>query len=133
MKVNWWPFALIFYTDNLPVDSAVPPTWRLAGTQRGFIVSLRPEYRGDEGLLAHELVHIGQAWRLLMIGHALLYLFNRRYKLWAEVQAYREQMRHPDRKGNYMDLDSAVRRLRSPRYGFDLTEVQARAALLRID
>jgi len=140
MKINWWPFALIFYTDNLPEDPAVPPTWRLAGCASNFIVRIRPEYRGDEGLLAHELVHIGQGWKLLMIGHSLLYRFSAKYRLWAEVSAYKVQMLHPNGRGNlsrdtgefsreYLSVERAARHLMSPRYKFNLTFEEAKSLL----
>lgn len=104
---------LIFYTDRLPAG--------VAGCAWGFLIFIRPVYRADAGIHAHEVIHIEQFWRagivcLMLIGgiahacgwplwlcltglaaHQLLYRFVHDYRLWAEVTAYREQLRHyPD-------------------------------------
>lgn len=82
-----WP--LVFYTDKLLPSGS-------AGVMRIFLlpcIFIRPTYRGDEGLLAHELAHVRQAWRRLLVPHSLLYLFSDDYRLTCEVEAYREQLR----------------------------------------
>lgn len=78
---------MIFYTNSLIPKGAVV-------CARGPFIFIRPEYRGDTGLLAHEQVHVRQAWRGLLIIHALCYLLSPRYKLECEVEAYREQAKH---------------------------------------
>lgn len=86
----------------------------------GPIILVRPDKRGDAGLLAHEVEHIKQwavlsaitcaliavaglhiglingvpAWSIFPIGlglHAMLYSLLPEYRLWAEVNAYRVQ------------------------------------------
>ncbi len=83
----------VFYTNfGVPKNSA--------GGARGPFIFIRPEYRGDAGLLAHEKVHVKQWLRTIYsLGavHSLLYLFSDRYKLACEVEAYRQQAKHyPD-------------------------------------
>lgn len=77
----------VFYTSfGVPKKSA--------GCARGPLIFIRPEYKGDAGLLAHEKVHVKQWLRTIYsLGavHALLYLFSDKYKLACEVEAYRAQ------------------------------------------
>ena len=77
----------VFYT-NFGV-----PKWA-AGCARGPLIFIRPQYKGDAGLVAHEQVHVRQAFIGLFIVHAWLYLLSDRYKLWCEVAAYKEQAKH---------------------------------------
>jgi len=80
-----WP--LTFYTDfGVPQGSA--------GATRGPVVFIMPSHKADEGLYRHELTHVKQAFLGLFIGHALLYALVPPYRLWCEVQAYREQSRY---------------------------------------
>ena len=76
---------LLVYTDRLPQNSN--------GCANGPIIRIRPAYEGDEGLLAHEKVHVSQWWRTLGF-HSLLYLVSKKYRLQAEVEAYREQLKY---------------------------------------
>ena len=62
--------------------------------------------------------------------HELLYYFVRRYRMWGEAQAYREQMRHPDRNGNLLTLDGAAARLADEGlYHLGITVDQARGVI----
>lgn len=80
---------MIFYTDRFVPDGS-------AGCARGPAIFIRPQYKGDVGLLEHEKVHRWQWLRTLGI-HSFLYLFFSEYRLAAEVEAYKEQARHyPD-------------------------------------
>lgn len=64
--------------------------------------------------------------------HEMLYYTVRRYRMWAEVQAYREQMRYPDRHGEHLSLGGAVARLAdSQLYRLGITVEQALEVLLR--
>lgn len=78
--------ALVIYTERLPEG--------FGGCANAMIVRIRPKYEGDEGLLQHELTHVKQAYRLLILFHALLYLFCDSYRLRAEVEAYRKQLEY---------------------------------------
>jgi len=64
-----------------------------AGATRGPFIFVRPEYRHDKGLIAHEKVHRWQWWRTLGI-HSFLYLFVEDYRLRAEIEAYKVQMEY---------------------------------------
>jgi hypothetical protein len=88
-----WP--LTFYTNfGVPQGSA--------GATRGPVIFIRPEKRGDEGLYRHELTHVRQSLAGLLVVHALLYLLVPRYRLWCEVQAYREQLKYsPGREARF--------------------------------
>jgi hypothetical protein len=66
------------------------PTGFAAITLWPFIL-IRPEYKGNEGLKAHEEVHWQQAWTSLFLFYPL-YLFSKSYRLKVEVAAYREQL-----------------------------------------
>lgn len=93
---------------------------RVAGYTTGPVIWIKPRYKDDRGLIEHELVHVYQ-WYMWMfpmlilaavlypnpsyiyavagaIGLAgLVYLLVPKYKLWAEVQAYKEQAKwYPD-------------------------------------
>jgi len=76
---------LIIYTDRLPAHAN--------GCANAFIIRIRPGHKDDRGLLEHEKVHIRQWWRTLGL-HSLLYLLSKRYRLWAEVRAYRRQLEY---------------------------------------
>jgi hypothetical protein len=79
-------YPLVFYTNR-----GVPKGH--AACARGPIVLIRPEYRGDLGLLAHELAHVS-LWFLTLGTNALWYRISRRYRLWAEGLAYRVQLQY---------------------------------------
>ena len=68
------------------------PLWA-AGCTYGPVILIRPEYRNDKGLLEHERVHVKQWIRTLGL-HGYLYLFIKSYRLKAEVEAYKEQLKH---------------------------------------
>ncbi len=99
---------LVFYT-----DAGMKP-WMAACT-RGPVILIRPAYRDDAGLLAHEKVHRRQWLRTLGM-HSILYLLSRSYRLSAELEAYTEQARHyPD------DRAPLFAQYIATRYGLDIT------------
>ena len=130
---------LVIYTDRLPDG--------VAGAANGPIVRIRPAYRSDAGLHAHEYRHVQQwylasvmtalllavlvlvcggvqgtllaLWAAALASHSLAYLLWPRYRQWCEVQAYKEQVRHGLR------LDDAARHLMSPRYKLGLRYIDA--------
>lgn len=134
-----WPH-LVIYTDDLGAD--------FGGTAKGFVIRIRPKYRGDQGLLRHELEHVRQWWVSSLVTAALLcapvigfdlhpswlfpavvwsalphrlaYLLSRRYRLWAEVRAYRVQMRYPDATGGSLSASRAAQFLIQPKYRLGL-------------
>lgn len=83
-----WPPSLVIYTNNIPTEHEA--------VTNGPVIRVRPSHKDDKGLLAHEKVHVKQWWLTLGI-HSILYIFSKRYRLWAEVKAYKEQLKHyPD-------------------------------------
>jgi len=134
---------LVIYTDRLAEG--------VGGTANGPIVRIRPEYRADAGIHAHEYQHViqwyaeglvgmllvallaragGCTWPLAfaiapagMATHSLGYALFVSHRLWSEVQAYKVQMRHG------LNLDDAVARLMSPRYKLGLHYNDARRLL----
>lgn len=129
----------VIYTDHLPDD--------VSGRANGPVVRIRPRYRDDAGIHAHEYEHVRQWYAEGLVGmalvallalaagvhwplalaiapigmatHSLGYSLWSRHRLWCEVQAYRVQMRHG------LSLDDAVARLISPRYRFGLRRQDA--------
>jgi len=80
---------------------------RYSGIAYGPIVFILPEYRGDRGLLEHELVHTRQFWNPLK-------WFKGR--LWWEVEAFKEQA-----KWYSDDRSHAFARLISTSYALDIS------------
>lgn len=84
---------MIFYTNRFIPAFA-------AGCMKVFLIPvifIRPQYKDDAGLIAHEKKHAEQAWRCVFPPiHAVLYMVSKSYRLAAEVEAYREQMLHYD-------------------------------------
>jgi hypothetical protein len=102
--------AYVHYTDNLPEG--------FGGTANGPYVRIRPKYKDDKGLHAHEMEHVKQWWvatilsaivLLALLGHfqeplwgaigsigthGLLYKLIPAYRLWCEVQAHKVQLKH---------------------------------------
>ena len=77
-----------------------------AGCVRVFLVPvifIRPEYKNDKGLYAHELTHVKQAWRSIFPPiYAIRYLMDKSYRLKCEVEAYKKQLEfNPERRLTY--------------------------------
>ena len=128
---------LTIYTSNLPPG--------VGGRANGPVIRIRPEYRNDKGLHAHEELHVKQwyfwvavgvvvAWLAFTLGysfwpyailagcmaHSLLYTLVPKYKLWSEVQCYKEQLKHyPDDRSVYFANYLASH------YGLKITTEQA--------
>jgi hypothetical protein len=97
--------ALVFFTDNLPAG--------IGGRANGPIVRIKSKYKQDPGIMAHELEHVKQ-WYLTLMLHPLLYKFNKKYRLWAELRAYKKQLKHiPENRVKYAGFIAT-------RYGLDL-------------
>ena len=82
--------ALVFYTLRF-----IPEKY--AGVTLAFLVLIRPSYREDAGLLAHEKTHVRQFWRTFGI-NMLRYYFSADYRLQAELEAYRMQLTYAPRE-----------------------------------
>ena len=114
MGVNVW-LSLTFYTDRFIPEGH-------AGCTRGPVILVRPKYKGDSGLLAHERVHQLQ-WILTLGLHSILYLLWGRYRLGAEVNAYRAQV-----ASGYLTKEKAAQFL-VDKYDLKITKVMALKAL----
>jgi len=84
-KINKKPFAVIIYVSNKPNG--------FAGYTYPFVILINKKYENDIGLLQHELTHIKQIYRTFGL-HLFLYLFSKKYRLKAEVEAYRAQLKY---------------------------------------
>ncbi len=112
--------AIVILTDRVPAGSV--------GCANAMIVRIRPKYEGDEGLLQHELTHVKQAYRLLILFHSLLYLLDDSYRLHAEVEAYRKQLEYsPDKVTDTARFAGFI----SEKYDLDISREMA-AVLLRV-
>lgn len=78
--------SLVFYTDRF-----IKP-WA-AATTYGPIICIRPEHKGDEGLLQHEKVHVRQWYRTLGL-HGILYTISKKYRLSSEIEAYAVSLKY---------------------------------------
>lgn len=106
---------LTFYTNKfIPTGSA--------GCTRGPVIFIRPEYKGDKGLLAHEEVHRWQ-WVFTLGLHSVLYLMWKKYRLAVEVIAYRRQI-----AVGALSAEKAAGFL-SKKYRLNITEADAIASL----
>jgi hypothetical protein len=138
---------LTIYADNLPPN--------VGGTAQGPLVKIRPKYKNDESIHAHEYMHVKQwykvlaAWALfsvlLVVGtydslgyslaplifagigvDGLLYKFVRSYRLEMEAQAYAEQVK----AGASLD-DMAYRLIANDYYKLGITQEQAKEEIQR--
>jgi hypothetical protein len=102
--------SYIHYTDNLPEG--------VGGTAQGPIIRIRPKYKDDKGIHAHELEHVKQWWIATIVSavllaaglwhfqqpllyafwsiavHSMLYKLIPAYRLWAEIDAHRVQLKY---------------------------------------
>lgn len=91
---------------------------KMAAATRGPVVFIRPEYKDDIGLREHEMTHVKQ-WFASLGLHSFLYLFCAKYKLWAEVQAYKVQLKYsPGREALFAGFIAN-------RYGLDISQEEA--------
>lgn len=106
----------IVYTEAIPQQYAglFEPPWT---------IKIRPAYRMDAGLLEHEKEHYRQFCRTVGL-HVLLYAWVPRYRLWAEVQAYKVQLKYP--RGSAALFAKFI----SEDYGLDISPEKALALLL---
>ena len=119
--INMKPY-LLFYTDNIPSGSA--------GCANAFVIRIRPEYKNDEGILRHEAEHVRQWWCTLGL-HSLLYLLVKSYRLYAEVRAYREQLKYLPAINHVEQSRKLYAGFISRDYGLDISVEEAENKLRR--
>jgi hypothetical protein len=79
--------VLVFYTNRL-----VKPNF--SGITKWFIlpyICIRPPFRGDKGMLIHELTHCKQMLKGLVIFYYIRRWLSREFVLRCEVEAYSAQ------------------------------------------
>jgi hypothetical protein len=76
--------VFVFYANFLSRNDSIGRCW-------GMLCIIRPQYRSDNALLAHELCHCEQWYRTLGI-HGIWYHLSDSYKLKCEVEAYKVQL-----------------------------------------
>lgn len=63
----------------------------------GFVVwpfiFIRPELRHNKGILEHEMVHYREQRRMLVLPWLIAYGISKRFRLNAEVRAYKQQIK----------------------------------------
>lgn len=82
MKLNLSPLCLIFYKPDLGTRNGEV----IYGEAKGPFIWLREDCLDDAGILNHELEHVRQAWRGLIIFHTIL-LWIPAYREWCEKKA----------------------------------------------
>ena len=106
---------LVFYVDTLPKT--------FGGVTYGPIILILERLRGDEGIRQHELMHVRQwCWTLFTL--QILYWLFLKFKLWAEVKAYRKQMQYyaDDRSWQFAGFIAT-------KYGLKITQYDAQRLL----
>jgi hypothetical protein len=86
MKLNLFPPCVIIY--KLELGSRDNKT--IYGLSKGFMVWIRKDVAEDRGVLEHELEHVRQAWRGLILFHMILLLIPS-YRTWCEKKAVEKQ------------------------------------------
>lgn len=105
----------VTYTDDMSPDTAgYASLWR---------IYIRPAYKEDMGILAHETCHVRQFWRTLGF-HIFLKSFKW-YMLKIEIEAYREQLKYPPASGNVEFYRQLYAEFISTGYGLDITKEEA--------
>ena len=65
---------------------------RLVGLCVGPFIVVREDYASDYPTIVHELTHCKQFWRGLALLHLIRYYGSRRYRLKAEIEAFRAEL-----------------------------------------
>jgi hypothetical protein len=106
----------IFWTDKTLKD------WQ-GGYSLGIFCVIRPKYRerNDEGIVEHELEHCRQSYAGLLIFNGLLYKFNAKHRLNAEIEAYALQARVYEKTGTYYDPKRMIKAM-AIRYNLPYSE-----------
>jgi hypothetical protein len=102
------------------------------------LIMINPKYKGDKGLVAHEMEHVKQylywfiplfaitlglsnwlaALLVSCMAHDLLYTLSSKYRQWSEVKAFKAQLKHGGR------VEDAAKLL-SENYKLDITYEKA--------
>jgi len=113
--------VLIFYPDIKDAH------W--TAKQNGPFIRIR-EFKDDEGVARHEMTHVKQFYRMLLIFHPFLYLLWPWYRLRSEVEAFREQLKWDPSDLKQKRLEQYANLL-STAYKVNVTFEEARELLRR--
>lgn len=88
---------MVIYTSNLVPSSH-------AAITLGPFILIKPEYRGDLGLLEHEKVHVKQFYKYFPV-FPLMYLVSKKFRLKVELEAYKKQLEYsPNSKDRFAEF-----------------------------
>ena len=107
---------LLSYTDEMGIDTG--------GYVSGLIVRIRPKYKDDKGIHEHECWHIVQRYMTLGF-HGLIKKLSKTYATWAEVSAYKKQLRYPPATSNLDYYRQMYAGFIATRYGLGITAGEA--------
>ena len=105
---------LTIYSDKFVEDG-------MAGATRGCVIFIRPAYKHDKPLYEHEYTHVKQ-WYMTLGLFGIFYKLSKRFRLWAEANAYAVQVNHG------ADIDLMADYL-STNYGLGITADEAKKAI----
>jgi hypothetical protein len=88
MKMNIFPLCVIIYKPSLGTRDGQ----EILGEAIGPVVWIREDVKDDKGIMAHEMWHVRQSWKTLIIGHWILHAFSAKYRVWCEEQAALAQL-----------------------------------------
>ena len=110
-------YPFIFYVATLPGTAS--------GIANGPVIRILERLRGDEGIRQHELMHVRQ-WFWTLFTLPILYWLFPKFKLWAEVKAYRKQLQYyaDDRSWQFAGFIAT-------KYGLKITQLEAHALLIK--
>jgi len=114
---------MTFYTNKLIPSRFAGITYQIWFTPLSVIL-IRPKYRSDKGLLAHEQTHAKQIrhnWLWF-----LFYNFSKKYRLKYEAEAYRVQLNYCTDKQKSLDTFATFL---SSLYNLDISYQDALKAL----
>lgn len=90
----WLPsagIALSCQTIQMIIETRFLPEF-IFGLAIWPFIFVQPRFRHHHGLIQHELVHLNEQRRSFVIPWLLSYLLSKRFRLKAEVRAYRRQI-----------------------------------------
>jgi len=102
------------YTDAMPSEN-------VGGYAKAWFIRIRPRYKDDVGILEHEKIHVWQWWRTLGF-HSLFYLLSKKYRLNAEVEAYKEQLKFAPATSNPERYKDMYAGFIADNYGLDVSK-----------
>jgi len=97
------------------------------GYAKGPFIKIRTIHSFDIGLLHHEITHVKQWYRTLML-HSFVYMFSKWYRKVSETEAYRVQLKYAKNR------EKAIERFANAmvdKYSIGITVEEARGLLTK--